>query len=102
MIQRTPYADALTYGLMIAGFLLLIGPLLVVIAGASQSVVQVNSIPFSFLPQGEFLTNAQTAWQRANLGNALLNSMIMASWSRSARWPFRPLPPLPSCSSARR
>ena len=29
MIQRTPYADALTYGLMIAGFLLLIGPLLV-------------------------------------------------------------------------
>lgn len=79
MIQRTPYADALTYGLMIAGFLLLIGPLLVVIAGASQSVVQVNSIPFSFLPQGEFLTNAQTAWQRANLGNALLNSMIMAS-----------------------
>ncbi|NRF08809.1 ABC transporter permease subunit [Agrobacterium pusense] len=79
MIQRTPYADALTYGLMIAGFLLLIGPLLVVIAGASQSVVQVNSIPFSFLPQGEFLTNAQTAWQRANLGNALLNSMIMAT-----------------------
>lgn len=79
MIQRTPYADALTYGLMIAGFLLLIGPLLVVIAGASQSVVQVNSIPFSFLPQGELLTNAQTAWQRANLGNALLNSMIMAS-----------------------
>ncbi len=79
MIQRTPYADALTYGLMIAGFLLLIGPLLVVIAGASQSVVQVNSIPFSFLPQGELLTNAQTAWQRANLGNALLNSMIMAT-----------------------
>ena len=79
MIQRTPYADALTYGLMIAGFLLLIGPLLVVIAGASQSVVQVNSILFSFLPQGEFLTNAQTAWQRANLGNALLNSMIMAT-----------------------
>ncbi len=79
MIQRTPYADALTYGLMIAGFLLLIGPLLVVIAGASQSVAQVNSIPFSFLPQGEFLPNAQTAWQRANLGNALLNSMIMAT-----------------------
>ena len=79
MIQRTPYADALTYGLMIAGFLLHIGPLLVVIAGASQSVVQVNSIPFSFLPQGELLTNAQTAWQRANLGNALLNSMIMAT-----------------------
>ncbi|MFP3700898.1 ABC transporter permease, partial [Burkholderia sp. SIMBA_013] len=34
---------------------------------------------FSFMPQGELFTNAATAWQRANLGNALLNSMIMAT-----------------------
>lgn len=64
MIQRTPYADALTYAIMVAGFLLLIGPFLVVISGASQSVQQVNSVPFSFMPQGEFLANAQTAWAR--------------------------------------
>ncbi|MGQ3157453.1 MAG: ABC transporter permease subunit, partial [Neoaquamicrobium sediminum] len=30
MIQRTPYADALTYILMVAGFLLLIGPFVVI------------------------------------------------------------------------
>ncbi|KDR89471.1 ABC transporter permease, partial [Agrobacterium tumefaciens GW4] len=79
MIQRTPYADALTYAIMVAGFFLLIGPFIVVISGASQSVQQVNSVPFNFMPQGEFFTNAQAAWQRANLGNALLNSMIMAT-----------------------
>jgi sn-glycerol 3-phosphate transport system permease protein len=79
MIQRTPFADALTYVLMVAGFFLLIGPFIVVISGASQSVQQVNSVPFSFMPQGELFTNAATAWQRANLGNALLNSMIMAT-----------------------
>ncbi|MCR6725459.1 ABC transporter permease subunit [Agrobacterium fabrum] len=79
MIQRTPYADALTYAIMVAGFFLLIGPFLVVISGASQSVQQVNSVPFSFMPQGEFLANAQTAWARANLGNALWNSLIMAT-----------------------
>lgn len=79
MIQRTPFADALTYILMVAGFFLLIGPFIVVISGASQSVQQVNSVPFNFMPQDEFFTNATTAWERANLGNALLNSIIMAT-----------------------
>ncbi|TQN59364.1 ABC transporter permease subunit [Agrobacterium tumefaciens] len=79
MIQRTPFADALTYIMMVAGFFLLIGPFIVVISGASQSVQQVNSVPFNFMPQGEFFTNATTAWERANLGNALLNSIIMAT-----------------------
>lgn len=64
---------------MAAGLLLLIGPFIVVISGASQTVQQVNSVPFSFMPQGEFFTNAQAAWQRANLGNALFNSIIMAT-----------------------
>ncbi|WP_296075331.1 ABC transporter permease subunit [uncultured Agrobacterium sp.] len=79
MIQRTPYADAFTYGLMIIGFLLLIGPFIVIIAGASQSLQQINSVPFSFIPSGRLFENMQTAWYRANLGNAMLNSFIMAS-----------------------
>lgn len=79
MIQRTPYADAFTYGLMIIGFLLLIGPFIVIIAGASQSLQQINSVPFSFMPSDRLFENMQTAWYRANLGNAMLNSFIMAS-----------------------
>ena len=79
MIQRTPYADAFTYGLMIIGFLLLIGPFIVIISGASQSLQQINSVPFSFMPSDRLFENMHAAWNRANLGNAMLNSFIMAS-----------------------
>ncbi|WP_113259884.1 sn-glycerol-3-phosphate ABC transporter permease UgpE [Agrobacterium cavarae] len=79
MIQRTPYADAFTYGLMVIGFLLLIGPFIVIISGASQSLQQINSVPFSFMPSDRLFENMHAAWNRANLGNAMLNSFIMAS-----------------------
>ena len=79
MIQRTPYADALTYGIMIIGFLLLIGPFIVIIAGASQSFHQINSVPFSFLPGNQIVQNLEAAWTRADLGKTMLNSFIMAS-----------------------
>ncbi|MBT9369613.1 ABC transporter permease subunit [Rhizobium sp. CSW-27] len=78
MIQRTPIADAVTYAIMVLGFILLIGPFLVIIAGASQTMQQVNAIPFSFLPENQFLANATQAWQRADLGTAMTNSLIMA------------------------
>lgn len=78
MIQRTPWSDALTYFLMIIGFIVLIGPFIVILSGASQTMVQINAIPFNFLPQDQFLTNLQAAWGRANLGAAMLNSLIMA------------------------
>ncbi|WP_122520391.1 ABC transporter permease subunit [Pannonibacter phragmitetus] len=79
MIQRTPYADAFTYTIMAAGFLVLLGPFIVVLAGASQTMPQVNAVPFSFVPQGEFLANVSAAWTRANLGTAMTNSLIMAA-----------------------
>ncbi len=79
MIQRTPYSDAFTYGLMIIGFLLLIGPFIVIISGASQALQQINSVPFSFMPSDRLFENMHAAWNRANLGNAMLNSFIMAS-----------------------
>ena len=79
MIQRTPYADAFTYLLMALGFLLLLGPFAVIVAGASQTVQQVNAVPFNFLPQNQLIANMAAAWQRADLGTAMLNSFIMAS-----------------------
>jgi sn-glycerol 3-phosphate transport system permease protein len=78
MIQRTPWSDALTYTLMVLGFLILIGPFIIIISGASQTMVQINAVPFNFIPQNQFFTNLQAAWSRANLGTAMLNSLIMA------------------------
>ncbi|OLP57014.1 ABC transporter permease [Rhizobium rhizosphaerae] len=77
MIQRTPFANALTYAIMVIGFLLLIGPFLVVIAGASQTMQQVNAVPFRFVPGDQFLANATAAWTRGDLGHAMINSLIM-------------------------
>ena len=79
MIQRTPVSNAVTYLIMILGFVLLIGPLLVVVLGATQNVQQINMIPFRFVPQDQLFHNMQAAWTRANLGAAMLNSFIMAS-----------------------
>ncbi|MDQ0455751.1 ABC transporter permease subunit [Rhizobium paknamense] len=79
MIQRTPYADAFTYVLLVIGFLLLVGPFAVIIAGASQSFHEVNSVPFSFMPGRELLHNLAAAWTRGNLKDAMVNSLIMAS-----------------------
>ncbi|MDO1583291.1 ABC transporter permease subunit [Rhizobium oryzicola] len=79
MIQRTPVSNAVTYLIMILGFVLLIGPLLVVLLGATQNVQQINMIPFRFVPQDQLFHNLQAAWRRANLGSAMLNSFIMAS-----------------------
>ncbi|MBB4008543.1 ABC transporter permease subunit [Allorhizobium taibaishanense] len=78
MIQRTPWSNALTYTLMVLGFLVLIGPFIVIISGASQTMVQINAVPFNFVPQDQFLVNLKTAWTRANLGTAMLNSFAMA------------------------
>ncbi|MBP1860627.1 ABC transporter permease subunit [Rhizobium herbae] len=79
MIQRTPFADTFTYVLMALGFVLLIGPFIVILAGASQTLQQVNSVPFRFVPQDHLLENAAAAWSRASLGTAMMNSLIMAS-----------------------
>ena len=79
MIQRTPYADAFTYFVMALGFLLLLGPFAVIVAGASQTVAQVNSVPFNFLPSTHLIENMTSAWTRANLGTAMFNSFVMAS-----------------------
>ena len=75
MIQRTPFANALTYGVMIFGFLLLIGPFIVIVSGASQTFQKVNAIPFSFVPQDRLFENMGAAWSRASLGTAMLNGV---------------------------
>ena len=79
MIQRTPIADTFTYILMVFGFILLIGPFIVILAGASQTLQQVNSIPFQFVPQDRLFENASAAWSRASLGTAMINSLVMAA-----------------------
>ncbi len=76
MIERTPILNAATYVIMCLGLLLILGPFWMIFAASTQSLAQVNAVPFNFMPGADFLHNLQAAWHRANLGPALLNSLI--------------------------
>jgi sn-glycerol 3-phosphate transport system permease protein len=76
MIERTPILNAVTYFIMCLGLLLILGPFWMIFAASTQSLAQVNAVPFNFMPGADFAHNLQEAWQRANLGPALLNSLI--------------------------
>lgn len=76
MIERTPILNAITYFIMFLGLLLILGPFWMIFAASTQSLAQVNTVPFNFMPGADFLPNLQAAWQRANLGPALFNSLI--------------------------
>lgn len=76
MIERTPILNAVTYFIMCLGLVLILGPFWMIFAASTQSLAQVNAVPFNFMPGADFMHNLQQAWQRANLGPALLNSLI--------------------------
>jgi sn-glycerol 3-phosphate transport system permease protein len=78
MIERTPILNMVTYFIMIVGLLLILGPFWMIFTASTQSLAQVNAVPFNLLPGADFLHNLQAAWHRANLGPAMLNSLIMA------------------------
>lgn len=76
MIERTPILNALTYLIMILGLILVLGPFWMIFTASTQSLQQVNSVPFNMVPGSDLLENLHAAWDRANLGPALLNSLI--------------------------
>ncbi len=76
MIERTPILNAVTYFIMFLGLLFILGPFWMIFAASTQSLAQVNTVPFNFMPGTDFLHNLQAAWQRANLGPALFNSFV--------------------------
>ncbi|CAN7729132.1 ABC transporter permease subunit [Phyllobacterium sp. LjRoot231] len=78
MIERTPILNVVTYFIMILGLLLILGPFWMIFTASTQSLSQVNTVPFNFAPGADFLQNIQSAWHRANLGPAMFNSLIMA------------------------
>lgn len=76
MIERTPILNIITYVIMILGLILILGPFWMIFTAATQSLPQVNRVPFNLAPGTSFLVNLQAAWDRANLGPALVNSLI--------------------------
>ena len=79
MIERTPILNAVTYLIMILGLILILGPFWMIFTASTQSLQEVTAVPFNMTPGGDFLKNVHSAWDRANLGPALLNSLFWPS-----------------------
>lgn len=79
MIERTPILNFFTHLILLLGFLVAVGPIVIVAIAASHNIADVNKVPMSLMPGSDFWVNMQTAWTTANLGPKLLNSLIFAS-----------------------
>ncbi|PTE08720.1 ABC transporter permease subunit [Mesorhizobium helmanticense] len=79
MVERTPILNFITHLVLFIGFVLAVAPFVIVAIAASHNLKDVNDVPMSLLPGGDFWVNIKTAWTTANLGPKLLNSFIMAA-----------------------
>lgn len=78
MIEKTPLSNAVTYAIMAVALGTVLLPFWIVFCASTQSLQEVNAVPFSFLPGSHIVENFTAAWARADLGTALFNSFVMA------------------------
>jgi len=78
MIERTPVLNALTHLILITGLVLVLLPFAIVLAAATKDIQGVNQVPMSLIPGGHLIDNLAAAWEQAEFGPKLLNSLIVA------------------------
>jgi sn-glycerol 3-phosphate transport system permease protein len=79
MVERSPWLDLLCHALLLVGAALTCIPIYFSFVAASLSSADVQQVPLPWLPGGEFINNARSAWEKGNLGRLLLNSFIVAA-----------------------
>ena len=78
MIERTPVLNFVTHAILVGGLLVAFLPMWLVFVAATLTIEQINSPPISLIPGGELFANLSAAWNRADLGTKLLNSLFVA------------------------
>lgn len=78
MIERTPVLNFVTHSILVGGLLVAFLPMWLVFVAATLTIEQINSPPISLIPGGELFANLSAAWNRADLGTKLLNSLFVA------------------------
>jgi len=78
MVEKTPALDLFTYAAIILGILAVGFPILYALIAATLSIEEVSQVPMSMIPGDQLFHNVGEAWNRGNLGQQLLNSLIMA------------------------
>lgn len=78
MIERTPIFNFVCYTILALGLAIALLPFAIVVIAATLDLETVNRVPLPLTPGSHFWDNVSAAWQRADLGNKLLHSLIFA------------------------
>jgi sn-glycerol 3-phosphate transport system permease protein len=79
MVERTPVFDVVTQVVLFLGLLTALAPFAIVAIAATHDIRTVNQVPMPLSPGPHFLENMAEAWQRADLGHKLINSVVFAA-----------------------
>ena len=79
MVERTPIFDAVCQLILFVGLLVALLPFVIVVIAATHDLRTVNIVPMPLIPGTSFLDNLHEAWQRADLGVKLFNSLVFAT-----------------------
>jgi sn-glycerol 3-phosphate transport system permease protein len=79
MVERTPLFDIITQVILLLGLLTAMLPFAIVVIAATHDLRTVNQVPMPLIPGHDFLKNAAEAWERADLGPKIVNSVIFAA-----------------------
>ena len=79
MVEKTPLLDFFTYAFLILGIFIVGFPILYSLIAATLPLEDVVKVPMPLIPGDQFIVNMKEAWSRGDLGNQILNSVIMAS-----------------------
>src|SRR5438045_5862499 len=79
MVERTPILNAVTQLLLLLGLVIALAPFAIVAIAATQDLRTVNQVPMPLVPGHDFARNVTEAWERADLGRKIVNSIIFAA-----------------------
>lgn len=78
MVERSRLFDLIAQAVLFLGLVIALLPFIIVAIAASHDLPTVNKVPMPLTPGHDFVKNVVEAWQRADLGTKLINSLIFA------------------------
>src|SRR5436309_5646593 len=79
MVERSPLFNLFTQIILFLGLLVALAPFAIVAIAATHDLRTVNQVPMPLVPGHDFARNLAEAWQRADLGRKLVNSILFAA-----------------------
>ena len=78
MVERSRGFDLIAQVILFLGLIIALMPFVIVGIAASHDLQTVNRVPMPLTPGHDFMKNLAEAWERADLGTKLVNSLIFA------------------------